>query len=733
MRITYNELSNLFHLENESVSYVMKVTEAGHLMHVYWGTKIDSEDINYMMPSLLGRGIMKYRLDENDLEQVGLGALPQEFPSFGHNDMRIPAVELDFLDGNRFVDFKYHSYEIFNGKRKIEGLPSTYAEEDEAISLVITLKDVHLALDLELSYSIFKNNSAITRNVKLVNNTDELVVLRRILSGNVDIGHFEGDFLHLSGAWAKERHFQKTPLRPGLQAIESRLGSSSHLQNPWIGIGTKNLDEVSGSAYSMNLVYSGNFVGNVEVDVTGMTRMQIGINNFDFKWNLFEGESFNTPEVVLVYTDSGLNEMTNTYHNLYENNLIRGKFKHELRPVLINNWEATYFDFDQDRILELAKTASNLGVELLVLDDGWFGERHSDNAALGDWVVNENKLKNGLADLAGKVNDLGMKFGLWFEPEMISPNSDLYRKNPDWCIRVPHRKVSLGRQQLILDLSRDDVCDYVINAVSTILENANIEYVKWDYNREFSEIFSSKLEAHNQQELPHRYMLNLYRIMETITQKFPDVLFESCAGGGGRFDAGMLYYMPQIWASDDTDAIERLKIQHGTSLIYPSASMGCHVSITPNHQVGRMTPLQTRGVVAMSGNFGYEMDLNALAQEELEEIKEQIVTYKSIRNTVQFGTLTRLKNAHEGNEVAWMYTSKDHNQIVVNFVRQRGIPFPKPRLLKLRNIEKNSVYRDQDGQEYTSLILENIGLLLEDMREDYSSKQWILEKVSHDL
>ncbi|NOW21837.1 alpha-galactosidase [Clostridium butyricum] len=581
-----------------------------------------------------------------------------------------------------------------------------------------------------MTYNVFEDFDGITRSVKIINESEEEVNVLRALSANVDFNEDGFDFIHLSGSWGRERHIVRTGLRSGMQSIESRRGSSSHAQNPFIALARKNTTEQNGDVYGFSLIYSGNFVANVEVDMYSNSRAQIGINPFDFKWLLEKGEEFQTPETVLVYSPKGLSDMSHIYNNLYGKRLCRGKYRDEVRPILINNWEATYFDFNETIIKKIAKESSELGVELFVLDDGWFGKRNDDTTSLGDWFVNEDKIKGGLGKLSKEINNMGLKFGLWFEPEMVSPNSELYKNHRDWCIHVQGRNRSVGRNQLILDLSRQEVCDYIINSVSYVLENALISYVKWDMNRNMTEIGSSKLPPKRQRETAHRYMLGLYRILEEITTRFPQVLFESCSGGGGRFDPGMLHYMPQTWTSDDTDAIERLKIQFGTSLVYPSASMACHVSAVPNHQVGRITPIETRAIVAMAGNFGYELDVTKLTEEEKEIIKQQIKLYKEIRETVQFGDVFRLLSPFESNEVAWMNVSKDKREIIVSYVKQYAETNKVNRPLKLTALEEDADYRivNEDivlgGDE-----LMNIGLSIPELKGDYLAKQWILRKI----
>lgn len=727
MGIRFNEQNKLFNIESKNTSYILNVLETGHIAHLYWGRKINSNKIDYLIKK---RQCGSFLADLDNIDDFHLEAVPQEYPSYGNPDLRSPAVQIKLSNGTTVTDFRYYSHKIFKGKNKLQGLPATYVENDiEAETLEITLNDSLANLKLILSYTVFEEYDAITRNVKVINDSNEEIDILRVLSANVDFNHSEFDFIQLSGAWARERHIVRTHLRSGGQCVESRRGASSHAQNPFMALVSHEANEDVGDVYGFNLIYSGNFLANVEVDMHNNSRAQIGINPFDFTWNLESKQEFQTPEVVMVYSPNGLTGMSHIYHDLYRERLARGSYRDKERPILINNWEATYFDFDNEKIKEIAKEASDLGIELFVLDDGWFGERNSDDSSLGDWFVNENKIKCGLNSLVKDINDLGMKFGLWFEPEMISPNSNLYREHPDWCIHIENRTRSLARKQLVLDLSRDEVCDAVIKMITDVLKSAPISYVKWDMNRNITELGSPAWPPKKQKELAHRYMLGLYKILENITSNFPDILFESCSGGGGRFDGGMLYYMPQTWTSDDTDAIERLKIQEGTSLVYPSISMGSHVSAVPNHQVNRITPLSTRGIVAMAGSFGYELDVTKMTDIEKEEVKKQIELYKSIRKVVQFGDLYRLKSPFKSNEVSWMTLSKDKEFAIVSYVKQYSEVNKIPGRLKLKALDENSLYEIIETKEvFGGDELMYIGLEIGELIGDYVSKMWTLKK-----
>ncbi|MDO4534596.1 MAG: alpha-galactosidase [Clostridium perfringens] len=727
MAINFNESKQLFHLSSNKTSYIIQILETRHLASLYWGKKLNSDNIEYVFRT---RDFGSFLTNTDNIDGFMIESTSLEYPSFGATDLRCPAVEFQFEDGTSATDLRYKCHNIFKGKNKLQGLPATYIEnESEAETLEITLVDSLKNIEVVLSYSVFEEFNAITRSVKVKNLSEENINIERVLSTNFDFKDSNFDLIQLSGAWARERDFVRNPLRRGSQSIESRRGASSHAQNPFIALARPDANENTGDVYGFSLVYSGNFLANVEVDMYENARAQIGINPFDFKWLLESGEEFQSPEAVMVYSSEGLTGMSHIYHNLYGKRLCRGKHRDEIRPILINNWEATYFDFNDEKIEAIAKDAASLGVELFVLDDGWFGERNSDKSSLGDWFVNEEKLNGGLNKLANKINDMGMKFGLWFEPEMVSPISKLYEKHPDWCIHIDGRTRSTARNQLILDLGRSDVREYIIETVSNVLKSANIEYVKWDMNRNMSEVASTVLSANRQRETYHRYMLGLYEVLEEITSRFPNILFESCSGGGGRFDAGMLYYMPQVWTSDDTDAIERLKIQHGTSMVYPNVTMGCHVSAVPNHQAHRITPLKTRGSVAMSGNFGYELDITKLSNEEKEIMKEQINFYKEVRNTIQFGDLYRLANPFEDNDVSWMYVSKDKKEVVVTLIRQCATVNRGFTNLKLKGLDKDSSY-EIIGEDLTlgGDILMNLGLNVPIFEGDFASKTWRLIK-----
>jgi alpha-galactosidase len=729
--IQFDSKDKIFHLQAKNTSYVMEIVRDGYLLHRYWGRKINTfRNSNYLQ--FIDRGFSGNPYNHKDDRTFSLDTLPQEYPQFGNTDYRQPAYQIQLENGSTITDLKYESHTIIKGKPSLEGLPAIYAERDnEAETLEITLVDSLIGLKVILSYSVFEHLNVITRSVKFVNEGTKSLKLLRALSVSIDFSDTDFDFLHLHGAHVKERHIERQPLRHGIQSIHSARGASSHQHNPFIALLRKDTTEDTGEAYAFNFVYSGNFLAQAEVDQFNNTRVTMGINPFDFSWKLEPGEVFQTPEAVMVYSSNGLGDMSRTFHELYRTRLVRGRFKDKERPILVNNWEATYFDFNDEKIMDIAKTGKELGIELFVLDDGWFGKRDNDTSSLGDWFVDRKKLPNGLDNLAKNVRELGLEFGLWFEPEMVSVDSDLYREHPDWCIHVPGRSQSESRNQLILDFSREDVCKEITKRVSDILAAFPITYVKWDMNRHMTEMGSATLPTDRQRETAHRYMLGLYKVMETITTSFPHILFESCSGGGGRFDPGMLYYMPQVWTSDNTDAISRLKIQYGTSLVYPIISMGSHVSAVPNHQVHRSTTLKMRGDVAMSGNLGYELDLTKLSEEEKQVVKEQVTHYKEIRKLIQFGDFYRIKSPFEGNETAWLFTNENKSEVMAFYFRVLAEPAAPTTVLKLKGIDCSKNY----SLVGTDLIyggdeLEYVGLSIPvELRGDFKSYVWHFKEV----
>ncbi len=727
MPIRFDETRGQFYLHTDHASYIIELLDGRIPMHAHWGGRLDTME---PMSSFLSTHHSNFvALDTGAESPLGsTDSLQLEYPVYGTSDLRQPALHVQFADGTRIQQPEYVSHTIRDGKPALEGLPATYGDAEDVQTLEITLRDAYSGLTLLLQYSVFPAYDAITRSAKIVNGGKDAVKLLKVMSANVDFYERPLDMMHLWGIWARERHVERLPLGHSGQRVSSARGASGHEHNPFFALLDPTATETTGEVYGFSLVYSGNFEAGAEPDAFGFTRAAIGINSFDFSWELTPQASFQTPEAVLVYSAEGIGEMSRRYHRLYREHLCRGEYQFADRPVLVNNWEATYFNFNEEKLLTIAAEAKKLDIDMLVLDDGWFGKRDNDNCSLGDWVCNTDKLKGGLKSLGDRLTEMGLRFGLWFEPEMISPDSDLYRAHPDWCIHVPGRPRHESRTQLILDLSRPEVQDYVIGAVSAVLDSAPISYVKWDMNRSYSDIGSAYLDAAHQQELPHRYMLGLYRILDAVTSAHPHILFESCSGGGGRFDPGMLYYMPQTWCSDDSDAVERLYIQYGTSMVYPSITMGAHVSVCPNHQIGRTTPFAMRGNVAMSGQFGYELDLSKLSDEDRALAKEQVAFYKAHRHTVQHGDMFRLCSPFEEPFAAWEFRSPDEKEVLLFGFNIAGRAIQSPKRVKLQGLDTAASYRDEaTGRVYSGAFLAQIGIPFE-RAHDYQNAVYVFRK-----
>ncbi len=697
--------NNTFHLSNNDVSYIFKIMKNHQLGQLYFGKKIrDNDNFDHLF---VERGvILSPCAFEGDLD-FSLEVLKQEYPSYGTGDYRDPAVQITSENGSRITDFVYQSHKIFKGKSKIEGLPQTYGED--AQTLEITLFDKILNAQLILKYHIFENFSGIVRSAEFINLSDEKIKINRAMSLNLDLYDYDYEMLTLDGAWARERHISTRKLEKGVQSISSARGASSAMHNPFFALKRPNATENSGEVLGFTLIYSGNFLASVQVDAYDVTRAMIGINPFEFEWTLGKNEHFHTPEAVISYSDKGLNKMSQNFHDLFRNNLIRGKYKNKSKPILINNWEATYFDFTEESILQIASKAKELGIELFVLDDGWFGKRDNDSTSLGDWTVYLEKLPNGIDGLAKKINDLGLQFGLWFEPEMVNEISELYKTHPDFVIKTPNRKISYGRNQFVLDFSRKDVVDYVFEKMCETIDKANISYIKWDMNRNITESYSLSIEPSRQKEFFHRYILGVYDLYERLIVRFPEILFESCASGGARFDAGMLYYAPQAWASDDTDAIERLHIQYGTSMVYPITSIGSHVAAVPNHQVARKTSLDTRANVAYFGTFGYELNVNEIRNIDATKIKEQIEFFKKYREVIQLGDFYRLKN---GNYYSWLVVSKDKKTAILGYYKILAVPNTSLKKVNLEGLDEEFLYECNEKKYYGDELM-NLGMIVE--------------------
>lgn len=693
MAIIFHKQSKCFHLYNDEVSYIMRIMENGQLENLYYGKKIhDKEDFAYFHDEAM-RSQMSVCIPEPGL--LSMQYTRQEYPSYGTGDYRSPAVTIAQENGSRIIDFKYAGHEIYSGKKEILPLPATYVEgKEEAETLEVTLHDNVMDTDLILSYTIYEAYPVITRNTKFVHKGKEKIVLERAMSASVEFLDMDYEMVQLSGGWSRERYVKNRKLEMGIQSIQSLNGTCCGAEhNPFLALKRPHTTESQGEVYGFSLVYSGNYLGQVEVSTFDMTRVMMGINPEDFSWELKSGESFQTPEVVMVYSDKGLNKMSQTYHRLYRKRLMHGEWRDKARPILLNNWEATYFDFNEEKILTIAKKAKEAGVELFVLDDGWFGARNDDYRGLGDWYVNLEKLPDGISGLSKKVEELGLKFGLWVELEMVNKDSDLYRAHPEWIISAPNRFESHARHQNVLDFSRNEVVDYIYEMIAKVIRESSISYIKWDMNRYMSEPYSKGSAPCEQGKVMHKYILGVYDLYTRLTTEFPHILFESCASGGARFDPAMLYFAPQTWCSDDTDASERTKIQYGTSYVYPIVSMGSHVSAVPNHQMHRITPIETRANVAYFGTFGYELDLNLLSDAEIETVKKQIAFMKEHRELIQMdGDFYRLLSPFEGNETAWMVVSSDKTQAVAAFYQRLNKVNASWLRLKLDGLDANTKY-----------------------------------------
>lgn len=721
-------IDRTFYLETDHTLYQMKADDHGVLKHLWYGAKT-GQDMEYLLdyPDVSFSGNI---YDVEDMRSYSLDTMPLEYATEGVGDFRISAVGVRHENGASALDLRYESHRVLPGKYAIPGLPAVYAQESEAESLEITLKDMATDIRVILNYGVLPEYDVITRSAVIQNDGSGIVMVNRAHSLCLDIPYGHWEWIHFHGRWAKERTPERLPLIHGIQESASKRGTSSHHQNPGVILCKEGCTETSGTCIGALLMYSGCFQAQVEYDQLNQTRLVMGINTHMFCWELNPGESFYTPEVILSQTTHGLSTLSHQFHRIIREHVCRGKYKLAERPILINNWEATYFDFDEDKLLEIARGAHALGVDMLVMDDGWFGKRDSDNSGLGDWYVNTKKLPNGLKGLGDKLNAMGMQFGIWIEPEMISEDSDLYRAHPEWAIHIPGRKPVRSRFQLVIDMSRTDVQDYLFDAISRILNSANITYVKWDFNRSISDWHTDSLPVGRQKEMPHRFVLGLYRLLERLTQAFPDVLFEGCCGGGGRFDAGILYYCPQIWCSDDTDAFERTQIQYGTSFFYPVSAMGSHVSAVPNHQTGRITSVKARGVTAMCGSFGYELDLNKLTEEEKQEVAFQIGLFREYGPLIHNGKFYRLSDPFRDNFGIWQYVSPDQTKTLIQGMIYRTEPNMLRYPVRLRGLDPDKQYRlREDGRIYSGNALINGGILLPKAEGDYVPVEMYLEQI----
>ncbi|MDR1009960.1 MAG: alpha-galactosidase [Opitutaceae bacterium] len=725
----------LFFLQSAASSYVMGVHPQGTLCHLHWGPKV-SDTAHDDFAALLDIPQRPFSTAVLNAEgkHVPLDILPCEYPTANTGDFAPPAIDIEHADGTRGFRLAYESHRVIPGKPSLPGLPATYVENDnEAATLEITLRDTPSNIAVILRYTVFANHDAIARSVRITNAGTQSATLRRALSAAIDFPDASAhslDMIHLPGSWARERWLERQPLHSGEQWIASRRGVSSHQHNPFFALASSGAGEDHGEVFGFSLVYSGNHVGGIDVDQYARPRALTGIHPDGFAWRLAPGETFHAPEAVLVYSSRGLGGLSRTYHRLYRERLVRGPWRDRERPVLINNWEATYFEFTEDKLVAIAAGAAKIGCELFVLDDGWFGHRTAPDRALGDWTTNTGKLPNGLLSLVKRINDHGLSFGLWFEPEMVSVKSTLYETHPDWCLHFPGRPRTESRSQLVLDFSRPEVVDNIFAQMEAVISSAPIRYIKWDMNRHLAEIASAALPPERQGETAHRHILGVYALLERLLARFPDLLIEGCSGGGGRFDPGMLHYTPQIWTSDNSDAISRLRIQHGTSLVYPPCTMGAHVSAVPNHQVRRTTTLRTRCHVALAGVFGFELDPNTLGEADLAEVAALTALARKTRHLVRHGDLHRLADPFASDEAAWMLVLPDGSEALVTHV-VTVIHANRPgKRLRLRGLTPDTSYRNElnPAEQWRGDFLLNVGLPVK-YEADFGSVLWYLRRV----
>ena len=727
MAIIFDENNRLITLNTKNSTYQMKIDEYGFLLHLYYGKRTNG-NMDYILVNL-DRGFSGNPYDAGDNRKYSLDALLQEFPCRGAGDFRSPGFEVRYEDGSFGCDLRYESHIIKDGKYGLSGLPAVYenSDMDKAQTLEITLSDKVSGIKVILYYGIIESLDIITRAANVINENKNNIYIEKLQSACLDFVSGNFDLITFYGRHAMERNIQRQSVGHGSYRIGSRRGTSSHQYNPLMILADSDANEDYGNCYAMSFVYSGGFLGEAEKDQYGQTRMQLGLMEEQFSYCLKSGESIIAPEVIMSYSDRGLAVLSQNLHKCIRENVCRGKYKNEVRPVLVNSWEASYFDIDKNSIVNLAKNAAELGVEMLVMDDGWFGKRDDDNSGLGDWFTNENKIGCSLKELVESVNNCGIKFGIWVEPEMVNEDSDLYRKHPDWAFAVPGKKPVRSRNQLVLDFSRKEVVDYIYDSITKVIESGNIEYIKWDMNRSIANVYSS--EDKYQGNVYYDYVLGLYDFLERLNKNYPDILIEGCSGGGGRFDAGMLYYTPQIWCSDNTDAIDRTKIQYGTSFGYPVSAVGAHVSAVPNHQTGRSVSIDTRGVVAMSGSFGYELDLGKVSEAEKNTIKEQIKTFKKEAELIHNGLYYRLSDPYKDPVAAWEFVSKDGDDVLVNVVCLKMHGNMQPLYVRFKGLNENVTYKDvKTGKIYPAEALMNIGMPFMPELGEYQSWQVELKR-----
>lgn len=721
MAILFDNIKNIFTFHTRHSTYQMQVDKYGFLLHLYYGRKTQGTT-EYVL-TYADRGFSGNPYDVGPDRTYSMDALPQEFPCQGNGDFRSPAIAVKNTDGSYGCDLRYKSHEVKKGKYGIKGLPAVYADETEAETLEILLEDPVTKLQVILLYGVLPECDVITRSARIVNAGEGIIYLEKVQSACLDFVTGNYDIISFYGRHAMERNFQRRPVSHGSFKIGSRRGTSSHQYNPLMILARPDTNEDFGGCYAMSFVYSGSFQGEAEVDQYNQTRALLGLQEEQFSYPLKSGGVFYVPEAVLSYSGQGLAKLSQNLHRCYRTHLCRGKYKEVARPILVNSWEAAYFNIDGKTLYDLAVHAADLGIEMLVMDDGWFGKRNDDNSSLGDWVVNEKKLGEPLKDFIEKVNGLGIKFGIWFEPECVNEDSDLFREHPDWVFQSPGRKPILGRNQLILDFTRKDVVDAIFERMCSVLDQGNIEYVKWDMNRSMTDKYSAA--AEEQGRISYDYMLGLYDFLERLMARYPDLLIEGCSGGGGRFDPGMLYYTPQIWCSDNTDALDRLRIQYGTSFGYPASTVGSHVSIVPNEQTGRITSLETRGVVAMAGIFGYEMDLGTLSETEKETVREQIKKYRRYAPLIQNGLYYRLSNPFEDETAAWEFISEDGTEALVSVVMLEIHGNMTVNYVRLKGLESGRSYREEEsGCIYDADTLMEIGIPMPMKGGEYQAYQY---------
>lgn len=732
MAILYNQKSRIFTLQTKNTMYQIWIDKFDYLLHLYYGTKIENEELAYLVKNI-DRACSGQPYEAMNDRTYSIDIFPQEYSAFGSGDYRSSSILVENSDGSQVLDLRFKSFTIYEGKYKLQGLPAVYATEEEADTLEIILEDRHSKVEVTLLYGVFNTLDVITRAVTVKNCGDGGIYLNRLLSMCLDLYENTYDFISFYGKHMLERQVERRPLSHGKISVESVRGVSSHHQNPFVILCEQNADEDYGCCYGFSFVYSGNFLAEAEVDQINQTRLVMGINPTGFRYCLEKGEVFTAPEVVMVFSESGLGGLSRNYHDVYRNHLCRGNYVQKQRPVLINNWEATYLNFDEKKILEIASMAAEVGIEMMVMDDGWFGKRNTDLAGLGDWVVNREKIPSGIHGLCKKINNLGIKMGIWIEPEMVNEDSDLYRTHPDWCIKVPNRPPVRTRYQLVLDMTRKEVRDYLFESLTKILDDTNIEYIKWDMNRNLTDLYSGALPKERQGELFHRYVLGVYELMERILRRYPGILLENCSGGGGRFDPGMLYYSPQIWCSDNTDAIDRIKIQYGTSFCYPVSTMGAHVSVVPNHGNGRITDFKTRGIVAMAGTFGYELDITQLSEEDKNMIQLQIKEFKKNYDIIQYGDYYRLTDVTNNNEyAAWQFVDKKKSKSLCSFVNISGTANAPIIRLRLKGLDSMKKYKiNKEERIYSGEVLMKAGIVIPETFGDYKGMNFEIVEVNN--